>query len=191
MTAFKTIEKGIEFLIWNSRRAMFFAVLACLLAYFAILAMTVVDLVQIVLPVFRRYLTLESNGSHQALHQDTLRKVVGLVDSFLVAIFMLVFAFGLYELFVSEIDVARVQERQTTGDKVILGLLSTRNLDDLKRNLVKVITAILIVTLFENAVSLELKSPIELVYYAAAIVLVALAMFVIHLSSVAWVSDRA
>jgi uncharacterized membrane protein YqhA len=117
------------------------------------------------------------------LHQETLRNVVGLVDSFLVAIFLLVFAFGLYELFVSEIDPARDEREKSSGDKAILGLLSIRNLDDLKRNLVKVITAILIVTLFENAVAVELKQPIELVYYGGMIVLVAVALYVIQLSN--------
>jgi uncharacterized membrane protein YqhA len=190
MGTFKRIEEGVEFLIWNSRRVMFFAVIACMLAYFAVLAMTVIDLLQIVLPVFSRYLILDFSGSHQALHQETLRNVVGLVDSFLVAIFLLVFSFGLYELFVSEIDPARAEKRKTAGDRAILGLLSIQNLDDLKRNLVKVITAILIVTMFENAVALELKTPIDLVYYGVAIVLVALALFVIHLTSIDWTRGR-
>jgi uncharacterized membrane protein YqhA len=109
--------------------------------------------------------------------------VVGLVDSFLVAIFLLVFAFGMYELFVSELDPARKAERQSKGDTAILGLLSIRNLDDLKSNLVKVITAILIVTLFENAVAIDINTPIELVYFAATILLIALALYVIHLAS--------
>ena len=190
MKAFKTVEQVIEVLIWNSRRAMFFAVVACLLAYFAVLAMTIVDLVHFVLPVFRKYFSLDFSGD-PVLHQRTLRDVVGLVDSFLVAIFLLVFSYGLYELFVSELDPARTKKKKGPGDKAILGLLSIRNLDDLKRNLVKVITAILIVTLFENAVAFELKSPIELVYYAAMIVLVALALFLIQISNMALSRDSA
>jgi uncharacterized membrane protein YqhA len=101
-----------------------------------------------------------------------------------------VFSFGLYELFVSEIDTARAGKKKTEGEKAILGLLSIKNLDDLKRNLVKVITAILIVTLFENAVALDLHSPAELVYYAIAIVLVALSLFIIQLTNSAWVTDK-
>jgi uncharacterized membrane protein YqhA len=190
MKGFKIVENFVESLIWNSRRAMFLAVIACMCAYFAVLIMTVVDLFQIVVPIFKRYLTLNMSPDHQALHQQTLRNVVGLIDSFLVAIFLLVFSFGLYELFVSEIDTARAGGNKTTGEKTILGLLSIRSLDDLKRNLVKVITAILIVTLFENAVALELHSPVELVYYATAIVLVALSLFVIQLTNSAWLNDK-
>jgi len=44
--------------------------------------------------------------------------------------------------------------------------------------------------LFENAVGVELKSPIELIYYAATIVLVALALFLIQISNIAWSRER-
>lgn len=189
MSAFRNVERIIELLIWNSRRAMFLAVVACLLAYFAVLAMTIVDLVQFVMPVYKKFAAFDFSGDPQ-LHQQTLRNVVGLVDSFLVAIFLLIFSFGLYELFVSEIDPARPTANLNAGDKTILGLLSIQSLDDLKKNLVKVITAILIVTLFENAVAVELHSPIELVYYAAMIVLVALALFVIQMTGIGWLGEK-
>jgi uncharacterized membrane protein YqhA len=184
----KKVESVVEHLIWGSRHCMFFAVVACLIAYFAVLAMTVVDLIQFVLPVYRKYASFDFSGD-AALHQQTLRNVVGLVDSFLVAIFLLVFSYGLYELFVSELDPAK-EKKLNTGDRALVGLLSIRSLDDLKKNLVKVVTAILIVTLFENAVAIHLGSPIELVYYAVMIVLVAVALFVIQLTSLGWVSKN-
>jgi uncharacterized membrane protein YqhA len=185
----KRVEFVVEHLIWGSRHAMFFAVVACLIAYFAVLAMTIVDLVQFVLPIYRKYASFDFSGD-PTLHQQTLRNVVGLVDSFLVAIFLLVFSFGLYELFVSEIDPAKAQAKLNAGDRAIMGLLSIRSLDDLKKNLVKVITAILIVTLFENAVAVHLETPTELVYYAVMIVLVAVALFVIQLSSSVWFGNK-
>jgi uncharacterized membrane protein YqhA len=183
MTPFQRTESFVENLIWGSRRAMIFAVIACMAAFFSILLMTVIDLFHIVVPVLKRIVYFEWSADSSQLHEETLKHVVGLVDSFLVAIFLLVFAFGMYELFVSELDPARKAERQSKGDTAILGLLSIRNLDDLKSNLVKVITAILIVTLFENAVAIDINTPIELVYFAATILLVASALYVIHLAS--------
>jgi uncharacterized membrane protein YqhA len=183
MAVFTKIERLVESLIWNSRRAIFLAVVACMVAFFAVLFMTVIDLFQVVIPVYKQIITLEFAADTSHLHEETLKRVVGLVDSFLVAIFLLIFAFGMYELFVSELDPARKEQRQSKGDTAILGLLSIRNLDDLKSNLVKVITAILIVTLFENAVALDVNTPIELVYFATAIVLVALALYIIHLAN--------
>jgi uncharacterized membrane protein YqhA len=188
MAVFQRIESWVENLIWGSRRAMILGVIACMVAFFSILLMTVVELFHVVMPVLTRFAHLDFSIDtvplgEKTLHEKTLQQVVGLVDSFLVAIFLLVFAFGMYELFVSELDPARKAERQSKGDTAILGLLSIRNLDDLKSNLVKVITAILIVTLFENAVAIEINTPIELVFFAGTILLIALALYVIHLAS--------
>ncbi len=162
---------------------MFFASLACLLAFIAVLAMTIVDLIRIILPVFRELIAFDFSDQHQAVHQITLKNVVGLVDSFLVAIFLLVFSYGIYELFVSCLDPARQDQGQSEGDQAIMRLLSINSLDDLKQNLIKVISVILIVTLFENAVAIKLSSPLELVLFAGAIVLIALAMLLISLAA--------
>jgi len=181
--SFQKVENLVESLIWGSRRAMIFAVVACMVAFFAVLFMTVIDLFHVVTPVLKRIVSFDFATDSGHLHEETLKSVVGLVDSFLVAIFLLVFAFGMYELFVSELDPARKSDRHSKGDTAILGLLSIRNLDDLKSNLVKVVTAILIVTLFENAVAIDINTPIELVCFAVTILLVALALYVIHLAS--------
>jgi uncharacterized membrane protein YqhA len=182
MTLNQKIEKSVEFVLWHSRRAMFFAVIACMVAFFTVLFMTVIDLFQAVMPVLRRIFNLEFAADASHLHEETLKRVVGLVDSFLVAIFLLLFAYGMYELFVSELDPSR-KDLKSKGAPAVLGLLPIRNLDDLKSNLVKVITAILIVTLFEHAVAVDVGTPIELIYFATAILLVALALYVIHLAT--------
>jgi uncharacterized membrane protein YqhA len=182
MTPFQNIERFVEYLLWGSRRAMFLAVIACMVAFFAVLFMTVIDLFHVVTPVLKRIVNFEFTTDASQLHEETLKHVVGLVDSFLVAIFLLLFAYGMYELFVSELDPAR-KDAKSKGATAVLGLLPIRNLDDLKSNLVKVITAILIVTLFEHAVAVEIGTPIELVYFAGTILLVALALYVIHLAT--------
>jgi uncharacterized membrane protein YqhA len=182
MMSFQKIEWSVERLLWGSRRAMFLAVIACMIAFFTVLFMTVIDLIHVVAPVLKRFMNLEFATDASELHNETLKHVVGLVDSFLVAIFLLLFAYGMYELFVSEIDPAR-KDMKSQGATAVLGLLPIRGLDDLKSNLVKVITAILIVTLFEHAVAVEVNSPIDLVCFAGTIVLVALALYVIHLAT--------
>ena len=54
------------------------------------------------------------------------------------------------------------------------------SLDDLKSRLAKVILMILIVTLFEEALNMKLTSPLDLVYLAASIALIALALYLSH-----------
>ena len=182
MAQFQKVEALVESLLWNSRRAMFLAVIACMVAFFTVLFMTVIDLFHVVIPVLKRIINLEFTIDASQLHEETLKHVVGLVDSFLVAIFLLLFAYGLYELFVSELDPA-TRDIKAGRANPVLGLLPIRNLDDLKSNLVKVITAILIVTLFEHGVAVEVGTPLELVYFAATILLVALALYVVHLAT--------
>lgn len=175
----KYVERPTEWLLWHSRRAIFIAVIACLSAYFAILLMASVDILKLAAPVFSEYFFRDDEG-REVLHQVTLKGVVGIIDSFLVAIVLLIFSLGLYELFVSEIDIAHGRKRHSVGEHSVVGFLRIENLDDLKSSLIKVVVVILIVTLFENAVAMKLETPVDLVYYGLGTVLVALAMLVIY-----------
>jgi uncharacterized membrane protein YqhA len=103
---------------------------------------------------------------------QTVAHVVASVDGFLLGAIMLIFSLGLYELFISKIDVA-----QGNGTSKILIINS---LDDLKDKLAKVILMILVVMFFEQAIFLKPTGPLELLYYALAIMLVALALFLSH-----------
>jgi uncharacterized membrane protein YqhA len=55
-------------------------------------------------------------------------------------------------------------------------------LDDLKSKLAKVILMILIVTLFKEAMTMEIASPLDLLYLGGGIALVALALYWTHAS---------
>ncbi|MEK7810504.1 MAG: YqhA family protein, partial [Pseudomonadota bacterium] len=59
-------------------------------------------------------------------------------------------------------------------------ILVISNLDDLKSRLAKVILMIMIVTLFEEALNIHIAQPIDLVYFGAAIALIALALYWTH-----------
>ena len=67
--------------------------------------------------------------------------VVEVVDGYLLAAIMLIFALGLYELFVSRIEIAE-------GSEFAERLLLIRSLDDLKDRLAKVVLLILVVKFF-------------------------------------------
>ena len=108
-----------------------------------------------------------------ALRSETITHVVEIVDGYLLATIMLIFSLGLYELFISNIEQAQGTE---TGSSVLL----IRDLDDLKARLGKVILMILIVKYFEHAISMKFEGPLELLYLAAGITLVGLALFLSH-----------
>lgn len=113
-------------------------------------------------------------GARKAIHDETITHVVvEVVDGYLLATFMLIFALGMYELFVSDIDEAR-------GSKASSKILVIESLDDLKARLAKVILMILIVTLFEEALKMRLETTLDLLYLGGGIALVGLALYSTH-----------
>lgn len=102
--------------------------------------------------------------------------LIASVDSFLFATVLLIFAMGIYELFVSKIDPA------SRHDDSRPNWLQVTSLDDLKGALGKVILMILIVRLFETAVKMRYERPLDLLYLGLGVVFVAVALYLQHLS---------
>lgn len=168
-------EKLFEGALWNSRFIILTAVVGSLLAGIAIFYMATVDVVNLfghALHYADASLTAEAR---KALHDSTVSHIVEVVDGYLLATVMLIFSLGLYELFISDID-------QAHGSKSSSKILVINNLDDLKSRLAKVILMIMIVTLFEEALRMHMGTPLDLVYFGAAIALIALALYFTHAS---------
>lgn len=169
----KFFEGLFEGALWNSRFVILTAVVGSLLAGFAIFYMATVD----VFILFQHAMHYADSGlteeARKALHDSTVSHIVEVVDGYLLATVMLIFSLGLYELFISDID-------QAHGSKASSKILVISNLDDLKSRLAKVILMIMIVTLFEEALNMHITQPIDLVYFGAAIALIALALYWTH-----------
>ncbi|MBI5007447.1 MAG: YqhA family protein [Nitrosomonadales bacterium] len=169
----KLFEGLFEGALWNSRFVILTAVIGSLLAGFAIFYMATVD----VFILFQHAMHYADAGmteeARKALHDSTVSHIVEVVDGYLLATVMLIFSLGLYELFISDIN-------QAHGSKASSKILVINNLDDLKSRLAKVILMIMIVTLFEEALSMHIAAPIDLVYFGAAIALIALALYWTH-----------
>lgn len=120
------------------------------------------------------YASPELIGEARATFRSTaVTHVVEIVDGYLLGTVLLIFALGLYELFISRIDQA---EKSETSSSVLI----INSLDDLKTRLAKVILMILIVKYFEHAVSMEFATPMDLLYLAGGIALIGLALFLTH-----------
>lgn len=111
-----------------------------------------------------------------AMRAETITHVVEIIDGYLLAAVLLIFALGLYELFISRIDVISNEEEHGTASNVLI----INSLDDLKARLAKVILMILIVRFFENAISMKFADPLDLLYLAAGIALIGLALYLSH-----------
>jgi uncharacterized membrane protein YqhA len=169
----KLIETLFEGSLWSSRFIVLAAVLGSLFAGFAIFYMATVDVVYLVQHMLHYADPDMAEEARKVLHDKTVSHIVEVVDGYLLATVMLIFSFGLYELFISDID----QAHDSEGSSKILVINS---LDDLKARLAKVILMIMIVTLFEEALNMKMTTPIDLLYLGGAIALVALALYLTH-----------
>ena len=171
----KSIELFFEKLLWNGRFVVMFAVIASMAAAIAIFYMATVDVVYLVIHMVHYADPALAADARKLIHDETITHVVEVVDGYLLATFMLIFALGMYELFVSDIDEARSSK---TSSKILV----IESLDDLKTRLAKVILMILIVTLFEEALKMQLTSSLDLLYLGGGIALIGLALYLAHKS---------
>ena len=167
------LEKLFEGTLWNSRFVILAAVIGSLLAGFAIFYMATVDVINLFQHSLHYADSSLTEEARKALHDSIVSHIVEVVDGYLLATVMLIFSLGLYELFISDID-------QAHGSKAASKILVINNLDDLKSKLAKVILMIMIVTLFEEAITMHMSTPLDLVYFGAAIALIALALYLTH-----------
>lgn len=168
------MERLFESFLWQSRLVVVLAVIASLAAAVALFYMATVDafyMVTHLLHYASPELTMEGRV---ILRTATVTHVVEVVDGYLLATFLLIFALGLYELFVSKIDMA---EKAENSSQVLL----INSLDDLKGRLAKVVLMILVVRYFEYALGMKFQTPLELLQFAGGIALLGLALYLSHL----------
>lgn len=167
------IERRFEALLWNSRLIVLVAVVASLVVSIAMFFVATVDVIGLVshLGAYADFhLAPEARAE---LRATTVTHVVEVVDGYLLAAIMLIFALGLYELFVSRIEVAE-------GSEFASRLLLIRSMDDLKSRLAKVVLLILVVKFFEYALQIDIRTPLDLLYLALGTLLVSAALWLSH-----------
>jgi len=169
----KRIEHLFEGVLWNSRYIVLLAVVSSLLAGVAMFYMATVDAVYMLAHLAEYASPALEGHARSELRGTTITHVVEIVDGYLLATVMLIFALGLYELFISKIDLAAQAENSSN-------VLLIDNLDDLKARLAKVILMILIVKYFEHAIAMDFGSPLDLLYLAGGITLIGLAIYLSH-----------
>ncbi len=164
----KLVEKYFEKLLWNSRHMVLAAVIASLLLSLLLFVITAIDVASLLSHV-SDYFSASAEG-RKVLKIEMVAHTVGAIDGFLLATILLIFALGLYELFISEIDEAKNSQHSSK-------VLVINSLDDLKSKLAKVILMILVVTFFEVSLSMEFPGALDLLYFSFGILMVSLALY--------------
>jgi uncharacterized membrane protein YqhA len=164
------IERIFEGILWNSRYLMVIPVLVGLIISLGVLIVTTIDSVGVVIDVIGYFAPAADAAAQNAARLAIISEVVGIIDGYLLAAILIIFALGLYELFVNKIDIAE-------GSEFASRLLLIRNLDDLKDRLAKVILVILIVKFFQAALTLKYESVLDLLYLALGILFIGAALY--------------
>lgn len=156
--------RTISMILWSSRYLVFIAVVASIILSGVLLFTNSEDAWNVIIH------TQSYDGANSSRHIALISHLAGIIDGYLFAAILLIFAFGLFELFIGKFDVP-------VSDRVGRNLLVTHSVDDLKERLAKVVFLILVVRYFEFALEQDLKTPLELLYLALGIALIGLAIF--------------
>jgi len=164
------IEIIFEGSLWRSR---LIAILAVIFGMIGSVVLFLVASYDIIMVAKKTYLFFFGGHHPEDFHEMLIGKIIGAVDLYLIAVVLLIFAFGIYELFISEIDDA---ENSEVGKKI----LAIHSLDELKDKLGKVVVMVLIVGFFKRVMHMEFASPLEMLYLAGSILALALALYYMH-----------
>jgi len=161
------MKRSIEFLLWNVRLIMIVPVVVSVFVAAAVLFITTIDAVAL-FGTMLSYGTLDS-AARSSAYIETIVNVVAIVDGYLLTAILIIFALGLYELFIDKIDYAE-------GSDLASRLLLIRSLDDLKDRLANLILVILIVKFFQIALKMKYTQPLDLLYLSIGMALIGVAL---------------
>lgn len=161
-------ENHFEKLLWKLRYIVILSVILSMVASFSLFLIGSWDIIYSIVyqnPLFNAEVTNNN---------DLLFKIISSIDLFLIGIVLLIFGFGVYELFISEIDFAKGKFAEST--------LKIKSLDQLKNKIIKVIIIVLIVKFFEKILKLtpQFTNPNDILIFSASILAICLGYFLIN-----------
>ena len=158
------VEAIFEGTIWRSRFIVILAVVFGLLGAIILFIVASYDIASI---AGYAYHGLFAHPHPENFHENIVAAIIGAVDLYLIAVVMFIFAFGIYELFISHIDEAE-------GHGQILAISS---LDQLKDKIAKVIVMVLVVNFFQRVLHTNFTTPLEMLYFALSIMALAVGLY--------------
>jgi len=164
------LEAGFESVLWSSRWAVLVAVVSSVLAALLMFYIATVDAFYTVQHLLS-YAAIDDYADRGVIRAEAVAQVVEIIDIFLLAIVLMIFGLGLYELYIGKIDHA-----YDGDDDASKHMLSITSLDDLKSRLGKVIMMILIVKFFEMAIGMDIDSTMALLMFAGGVLMTGAAL---------------
>ena len=162
------IERIFEGTLWSSRFMIILAVVFGIIGAVVLFIVASVDVYDTAKFVLTTYL---HHAHPETFHEDVVGGIIGAVDLYLIGVVMLLFSFGLYELFISDIDAAKAQDGEDNK------ILAIHSLDQLKDKISKVIVMVLVVGFFQKVGHTEYNGALDMLYFALSITAVSVGLF--------------
>lgn len=163
------LERVFEGTLWRSRFVTLSAVIFGVVGGLLLFLVASIDIIKAVGITLEYYTGADKIAN---FHGELLALIIGAVDFYLIGIVLLIFGFGIYELFVSEVDEAT--------DSHVYNALRISSLDELKSKIIKVVIIVLVVFFFEKALEMKFTAPLDLLLLAVGIFLLALTTYFLH-----------
>ncbi|RDU68772.1 hypothetical protein CQA62_05120 [Helicobacter cholecystus] len=166
------LHKFFENILWNARLFIIFAVVFSMVGSILLFIVASMDIIKAVGATYKYYMGMLAEDVD--IHNILLNTIIMAIDLYLIAVVLLIFAFGLYELFIAKIEI-----KDEHSSKV----LEIHTLDQLKDKLAKVIVMALIVAFFSKVLNMGLQSSLDMLYFAISILGLSLGLYFLHKDS--------
>ncbi|WP_331775371.1 YqhA family protein [Sulfurospirillum sp. 1612] len=158
------IEKIFESGLWSTRFITIFAVIFGVIGSIILFIVASVDIFHVSVLAYQYFIL---GTEVKEFHVVVVSEIIGAVDLYLIGVVLLIFGFGIYELFISNIDAAREKGR----------ILSITSLDQLKDKIAKVIVMVLVVNFFQRILHTTYNGPQEMLYFAGSIMGISIGLY--------------
>lgn len=162
------LEKIFENTLWTSRFVIILAVVFGLIGAIVLFVVASFDIYDTAKFVLNTYIT---HAHPEHFHEEVVGGIIGAVDLYLIGVVMIIFSFGLYELFISDIDAAKDEDGEENQ------LLAIHSLDQLKDKISKVIVMVLVVGFFQKVGHTSYNGALDLFYLALSITAVSVGLY--------------
>ncbi len=153
-----------------SRLFVLLPVLFGIISAIILFIVSTIDMLTMIVHVVRAAINLSYPPE---LHEDIVSDIIGAVDLYLIAVVLLIFSFGLYELFISKVIPI---ERKLK----LPPILEINSLDELKDKLAKVIVMVLVVSFFQRVLYIKFTGALEMMYFALSISALSVGVYLLH-----------
>ncbi|RDU72839.1 hypothetical protein CQA57_06210 [Helicobacter anseris] len=158
-----------ETILWNARLIVLLAVILSLVGSILLFVVASWDIIDAGIKTLHYY--TDSNHAGHDIHNLLLNAIISSIDLYLIAVVLMIFSFGLYELFISKISIKELSN---------IKVLEIHTLDQLKDKLAKVIVMALIVAFFSKVLNMDVKNTIDMIYFALSILALSLGLYFLH-----------